>query len=517
MDPIISLPHIRVFSLPGHGDFAVFVQEVLGWAQDESIIKLCSIIGDCAKSVIVEDNYVDKDYKSMLSAHYSKIFAPTDKTVVRLLLFNSDIRFSHDLNEIDTRHQEHFIGYLTCYYVGYEIIGRTLLDPNKLGHNHRLCSTDFTCYFLGSRLNVRGFPYIQQDTNVMACAQASIWMMMRYMSTRYHEYKEFYPADILNADTDFSRGRHIPSSGLTLHQMSNVMTHLGFYPIVRIIEAGKEDIFHESLYKYVESGIPIVVGMNSRQHAIVLLGHTNEYDVNISEPDIQAVLAKKGYIPSYYFLKAYVCHNDAWLPYEIIPKQKYSSGPKMYQVAGCSFKYDEMKVEDISVMVVPLYEKIFLEGSPVENKAWTILNDNYLGIVPTLDKASIKYKIDGPLILRTYLTSSRAYKEFKKRKGTDVVASIYRQTSMSKFIWIVEFTVEKLYNSKDPKIFGEILFDATASQHEPANLCIHYPGYLYVNRREEHLKNNRLVDGIDLRTIGNVNFEYSMFVHNLGD
>ena len=88
---------------------------------------------------------------------------------------------------------------------------------------------------------------------------------------------------------------------------------------------------------------------------------------------------------------------------------------------------------------------------------------------------------------------------------------------MSKFIWVVEFTTAKMYSSKEPKIFGEIIFDATASQYEPAFLCIHYPGYLYRNRRNEHLKKNRLVDGTDLRGIGTVDFEYPMFVHNLGD
>ena len=88
MDPIISLPNIKVYSIGNRQDFEEFVKNILGWAQDESIVKLCTIVGDSAKTVIVEDNYIDKDYKSMLSAHYSKIFSPTDKTVVRLLLFS---------------------------------------------------------------------------------------------------------------------------------------------------------------------------------------------------------------------------------------------------------------------------------------------------------------------------------------------------------------------------------------------------------------------------------------------
>ena len=323
---------------------------------------------------------------------------------------------TEDLNEIDKRHQQYFLGYVTYYYVGHEIIGRTVIDPVKLGNNHKICTAEFNCYFLGSRLYVRGFPYIQQDTNVMACAQASIWMMMRYMSTRYSEYKESYPADILNANTDFSMGRHVPSAGLTLHQMSNVIARLGFYPIIHIIEGGKEDVFRESLYKYVESGIPVVVGMSSQQHAVVLIGHTRDYDVNLSDPEISDILTKKSYIPSYYFIKSFVCHNDAWLPYEIIPKKKYSPGAIQYKIAGYDFWYSTITVEDITVMVVPLYEKIFLEGEPVEKKAWAIFNDEDFGLEQTLKGAGIKYDLYSPLVLRTYLTTSRAYKEFKKEK-----------------------------------------------------------------------------------------------------
>ena len=204
MEPTIAEHQFRVFAIRQPTDLIALITEVLGWQQPQTIVKLCSMVGDKVRTVIVEDYYVDKDFKSMLSFYYSKIFAPTDKAVKRLLFFESDIKGINELYTIDRDHQAGFLGFVTCYYNGTEQIGRSVLGFAKLGHKIKICSTTFDCNFLGSRLVVKGFPYIQQDTNVMACAQASIWMMMRYYSTKYNDYAEKYPSDIVQADKDFS-------------------------------------------------------------------------------------------------------------------------------------------------------------------------------------------------------------------------------------------------------------------------------------------------------------------------
>ena len=57
---------------------------------------------------------------------------------------------------------------------------------------------------MGREYRVSGFPYTSQDQEVARCAQASLWMLVRYFSNKYPNYREIGPHQLANLRTSIS-------------------------------------------------------------------------------------------------------------------------------------------------------------------------------------------------------------------------------------------------------------------------------------------------------------------------
>ena len=137
-----------------------------------------------------------------------------------------------------------------------------------------VCETGFENTLAGIPLKVKTFPHIMQDTDVTVCAHAVCWMIARYHSERYSFYPERLTYDIAVAVKDISEGGTIPSRGVTLGQISEILTSIGFAPEIYTRDAYQNDSFFEDiLYAYIESGIPLVAALGSKEHAVAVVGH----------------------------------------------------------------------------------------------------------------------------------------------------------------------------------------------------------------------------------------------------
>jgi len=471
--PVLSLHHICDDS-----DWNTFYSGCSPYLLSTDYTKLKNYLHTSVKAIVIEKEYLDKDYRSTYYNYFSKKFFRYPANTIRVHFFSAQVSQSNILNL--EQYDANYIGYTIIRPTKINSIGRTILDPTKLnditGH---LCITKFRVHILGSKLTVQGFPYISQDSEVNVCAHAAIWMVFRYFSEKYNIYKEILPFEISQLTKNISYGRLIPSKGITMFQISEIFSNFGFYPEIYHRDQYK-DSFERLLYYYLESGLPITASL--KHHAITILGHCEVLN-NITFKNTSENIA------------ALIINDDNHLPYQVIAEEpdKFDSNHK-----------SGYRISDIDSFVVPLYEKMYLSAEYLEQLTDTILDHSRLGV----NALSKKIKAD-QIIKRIFLTSSKSFKSsLVTRQMPCNINGVLRQVPMPKFIWVCELATKDSYASR--KIVGEILFDATANHYDVfAFLSIHYPDFIITNKRNSVESNRQQFDFKGAIKPGS-DFEYSV-------
>lgn len=418
----------------------------------DDLQRLRHLLESACHSVFIEYEYVDADYRDTFSRFYSKKFATYPDKAIRLLFFADEITRSN-IWDIDS-YSKSLIGYSVIRPTRIRSLGKTLLDPSRCNAvKGYMAVTQYKVHFLGRQLEVSGFPFISQDSDVTICAHAACWMCFRYFSERYHFYKEIHPYQITQLTSDISHGRLVPSSGLTIAQITEMFTRQGFYPVVYDKKVWGHRLSH-LLYYYIESGLPPVIGLPG--HAVTAFGHYSDFKKHVC-PELTF---------SWHYMDGIIVNDDNLPPYKTIPIEESSSQRSLYHL------------NEISCFVVPLYEKMYLLAEHVEKLTLACLKDKQIG----LSQLSPDIPID-KLVLRLFLTSSNSFKLHSRGRLPDKIGELYMRIPMPKFIWITELSTHELYCQQ--KILGELIFDATASHKDRFSfLSIHYPSVLILNDRD---------------------------------
>jgi hypothetical protein len=412
------------------------------------------------KSIVVEYPYVDKDYRSTYYNFYSKRHRNYDKFCFRLHFFEKPFESEDDLPKNDDSYQ----GSIVLRPTEVTPLGRTQLSPKAI-RNFKgfICESTFENNLMGVPLKIKCFPHIMQDTDVTVCAHAVCWMIARYYSEKYVVYPERLLFDIAESIKDISGGRLIPSRGLTLGQISEIFSTIGFYPEIFIRDLYEDtSFFYDILYTYVESGIPIVAAMGEKEHAVAVIGHGPVCScTEVAEKfDDNLVNARQ-------LIDYLIINDDNFLPYNLMKFE--TTGEREDGV---------YRLEDIDGFVVPLYEKMYLSAENVLRLYHKIF---YGKLVDIPDK-------DKKRLFRVYMTSSRSYKrELRKSKLMNPsMQSAQLELPMPKFIWVVEIASPTNYD----KLLTDYrwIIDATANHYE------RYP-FLFIHDRNKMIIHDRALEG----------------------
>ena len=175
-------------------------------------------------TVVFEKGYVDQDYQDELAVFYSKAFKDYPHRCTRLHFFAVEIPLGTTTHFSEYR--DHYLGFMVLRPTDLQRVGRACLKPivNDAGTEFITCTAEFTSHILRERFTVSALPFVQQDTQVGACAQACLWMLARYMSRRFG-HREFLPAEVNQlAKSHRALGRHYPAeTGLTFAQMLDAL------------------------------------------------------------------------------------------------------------------------------------------------------------------------------------------------------------------------------------------------------------------------------------------------------
>lgn len=379
------------------------------------------------KEIIVEYPYIDKDFRDTYYNDFSKRFDDICRDSIRLhLFFRKGI-----VND------KNYGGFLTLRDTKVFTIGRSYLHPKSLKNFKPgyFCLAEYQVQLKGIDLNVLAFPWMQQDGNVSICAHIAAWGVVRYFSQKYPYYPEKTLHEITVHD---SPTRRVPSRGATVEQITQILQKNRFDPevYIRAVNPDNDKDFDRLIYTFIESGIPYIAGLKERKHAVAVIGHGRISDTNkvFGEND--------GVVDSYELIEDIFLSDDNKLPY----CKAYTYKNK-----------DNINIDEIDVLIVPFYQKMYLD-----------VNYLYGKLLPVIETNVLKFSNDETIIRRVFITSSRSFKRFVNNNcEDDIYKQIHLMLQMPKFIWVAEYSTVGEYNLGH--ISKRIIFDATMLQHQSGN------------------------------------------------
>jgi len=410
-------------------------------------------------SFLIEAPYVDKLYRDSYYMYYSSKYGRYERDSIKVSVFKNVGLLANDFRNIESENKvkEAYLGFFVVRPTDPDFLGRNVISPKAFTTEHFLyCSCIIDTTANGIKLQVEGFPHSSQDAETCSCAETTIWSLMEYFGTKYPEYHPVKPSQIQGLLRKFTYERQIPSRGLTIFQISYVLKEMGFGCRIYSQKEYNNEFFR-LLSCYIESGIPIAVGMddfdesdsNSIGHAVLFIGKRKPKvsdkltflpNKGFTENQLEVLTKKQIEIWDLDDLpNEYVVIDDNQAPYELVPFE------------NPVINYNNVLWNNVRIknFVVPLYPKIYLEAAEAKNFIREFLT---FGPYPL--------EIMQKVYLRFYLSSSRSFKyKLAFNNMESKLKNFILEMPMPKFVWIAELSSQDSY--KKGKINGLIILDAT--------------------------------------------------------
>ena len=442
---------------------------------------------------LLEENYVDRVYRDSYYFFFSGKHFSYNRFCKRVFLFARTLDESL-LDFTAEELQKHFVGSIVIRPISGRAVGRTLLDPKYfLGDSPVYARwATYSVIVSGKKISVHAFPYSMQDGETTACAEITILNLLDYFSRSYPEYHYLLPSDINRIAQENGYERSLPTHGLKYEVVSKAFCESGFYPRLYSLGEMPTDKLRRILYYYIESGIPLALGVameSNNKHSVIVIGHGK---VNADSQN---------------FNQCYACYdkksqNTLWVydASDIIDELCIMDDSQIpYKLMECKINdSNRLLLGDyvIETVVVPLYKKMYLEASDASEIFKVILASQEFGFPKSElncteagdGNASVREEEclgtkEKPLVVRIFMTSSRGLRKCRDEQfsdGNEEVRSWYRTTVFPKFIWVCELSVADKYKKE---VIGEIILDATSSADAYADSLIiaHYPRRIFCN------------------------------------
>lgn len=345
------------------------VQDKLG---DSSQSKYLSryLTASSAKTCVVEEEYIDKDYFIDYSNFYARSFKDHNKFTTRLHFFSkifSNEYFRNILVEGDVdaskKLNASYLGFVVIKPIkdsnGQPLVGRTILETYTDDINedeHRVyIKENYHSSLFGIPLTIKSLPFQTQDTAVGACATTACWIILHSLTALFGVQKDA-PFEITEKSASLSSmdGRNFPNSGLSLLQMKSYFNSIELETELIDVEEFKklndysqedDDVVADVIKAYINMNLPVIAALELIKddqvagfHAAVISGYRH----------------KNGLLNEMYV------HDDRIGPYtRTMPHKNFIHWKNEW--------IDERGFTDVRVskLMVPIYPKIRLNFSSV--------------------------------------------------------------------------------------------------------------------------------------------------------
>ncbi|MCI0360403.1 MAG: hypothetical protein L0211_18155, partial [Planctomycetaceae bacterium] len=399
-----------------------------------------------AKTIVVEHDYIDRDFLEDFAAYYVRCFRPYSKLCSRLhfFRFEFDAESLHQLlggseERIQTKQlKDNYLGFVVVKPLPKTIIGRTCLAtyPEE-GRRRYPTKRRYDAHLFGIPLTIETVAFQEQDTVVAACATSALWSIFQ-CTARLFGHSIPSPFEITKAASEPANvdTRIFPNPGLTTIQMAEATRKLPLEPYL----VGAEDpaLLRATLYAYLHAKIPAMllvrlVGLLQDQctekgyHSVAVTGFSLGEPAPIPDPRT-GMLLRAGRID-----KLYV-HDDQVGPFA---KMEFDTGnaPAFLTTSwGHQWpEYEKVNAAPTSVLF-PIYHKIRIPFTVIHD----ILSefDHLIEQLRSLGLVTLTQRLEWDV----YLTDVNEFKAEVARGTMPLSADVRRKIliqAMPRFLWRV--------------------------------------------------------------------------------
>lgn len=206
-----------------------------------------------AKTIVFENQYVDRFFLEDYSEYYSRCFNRHPRKSARLHFFSmpfNEVEFVDaiaDGTKNVSVYQEHYLGFVVLRPIPENVLGRAclavydrLVKPHDQ-YEHKLVTKKYNVSLYGMRLSVDSLAMQEQDKIVSACATSAIWT---FFNSQEHLRGDALPSPSAITKTAqpvaTGQGRTFPNDGLNLDQIANCLKKYKLEPSIFPVNAINE-------------------------------------------------------------------------------------------------------------------------------------------------------------------------------------------------------------------------------------------------------------------------------------
>lgn len=433
--------------------------------------------------LVIENDYTDFIWRDEYASFYAGLFRDYGSACRRIHFFDSTAKTVVSMLEDGEATKYRGFSVLRPTIAG--IVGRTVLEsPGKEEVGICIpCHGNFRTHLLGRPLSVKGFPFIQQDTQVMRCAQACLLMSMLFLQHTSSEALSL-PHEISQVATrEFIQlGRPFPSVGLLPSEINHFLSRVGYGPLRYDNPPRDEFGFDELAFvPYLQSGIPTL--LLSDNHAVVAIG----FNLGQERKSTGLIASISDFVTSI------IVHDDGRSPYKNIPRSPLGrpSEDESHDAEVTAFN-------DLSVLksfIIPCPKKMYLRASLASSLVKAMLEQPLFqacvaaraaqrcpGAQVFTDIMSGGGTTGDCIVISSKLMKAEFFKSLclARRPLLDsVLFDHYMEMRMPRLIWLVEITSSRYLFDGSRSIFGELILDATGSARAMPLVAGHLPGVIF--------------------------------------
>lgn len=441
----------------------------------------------------VESPYIDNHYRDTYYSYYSAKFQGYERNCLRVHIFSENI--TENITDNDSR----YLGYFIVRPLMSHPLGKSFISPKAFKNNNFLCCLcKQTVNLSGFQLSVNAFPHVVQDEETHKCAESVIWMLLSYFGTKYGSYSALLPSDIRKQIGSVLKHRLLPSSGLTLEEITiclNSTNHNCLYYLFDNISGSPQALYFIVMRIYIESGMPFIVAYTDENdangHVVLSIGHEN-----INFDDVYRNfngLGDKNWHDVSEYKKNLVFIDDNFSPYVVDNCEgeikRYKS--KNDETQGINYK--------VRGFIVPTHKHMYMDALAAYKLVATIFNEKNAGPAAYHDKR---------WITRLLLTSSKDFKHslIKDNYINDDCRNYFLNMLMPRFIWLCEIYDESTYkpNSLGEQVCSGVLVIDVTEVNALSSVLAYYLDDVCYENKETYFK-----------PVSAIKFEKQAYKHNL--
>jgi hypothetical protein len=258
-----------------------------------------------AKSLLVEHDYINKDFLFDYASYYAFCFQPYPKTCKRVHFW--DVKLPDDIIakvclgsvEESTLFTQHYLGFIVVKPIPVTVIGYSILktytNGTAFGNRHFWGLRNYHIHLLGVVITIESLAFQEQDSVLAACATTAIWSMLNKAALDYHTVLKS-PSQITKDAASLANdgSRLFPNKGLDILQICQAIYNSGLVSEVKkadfselapdgsLISRVSHSYLKQLLNAYSTIGIPIILVVEVPNndsyglHAITVSGFKKE-------------------------------------------------------------------------------------------------------------------------------------------------------------------------------------------------------------------------------------------------